>query len=97
MTRHEPKLLHRGLLAVRRNTIRRLLRSTFGIEQLRDGQQRIIDSVLDGKDTLGSTGGLIQPTSPLTPRVSGRSSALASATRLGSEYHCGDERLKRLA
>ena len=59
MTRHEPKLLHRGLLAVRRNTIRRLLRSTFGIEQLRDGQQRVIDSVLDGKDTLAimPTGG----------------------------------------
>jgi ATP-dependent DNA helicase RecQ len=59
MTRHEPKLLHRGLLAVRRNTIRRLLHSTFGIEQLRDGQQRVIDSVLDGKDTLAimPTGG----------------------------------------
>jgi ATP-dependent DNA helicase RecQ len=59
MTRHEPKLLHRGLLAVRRNTIRRLLRSVFGIEQLREGQQRVIDSVLDGKDTLAimPTGG----------------------------------------
>ena len=59
MTRHEPKLLHRGLLAVRRNTIRRLLRSIFGIEQLREGQQRVIDSVLDGKDTLAimPTGG----------------------------------------
>ncbi len=59
MTRLEPKLLHRGLMAVRRNTIRRLLRSTFGIEQLREGQQRIIDSVLDGKDTLAimPTGG----------------------------------------
>ncbi len=59
MTRHEPKLLHRGLLAVRRNTIRRLLRSTFGIEQLREGQQHVIDSVLDGKDTLAimPTGG----------------------------------------
>ncbi|KFI06875.1 ATP-dependent DNA helicase RecQ [Massilia sp. BSC265] len=59
MTRHEPKLLHRGLLAVRRNTIRRLLRSTFGIDQLREGQQRVIDSVLDGKDTLAimPTGG----------------------------------------
>ncbi|MFN3792040.1 RecQ family ATP-dependent DNA helicase [Massilia sp.] len=59
MTRHEPTLLHRGLLAVRRNSIRRLLRSTFGIEQLRDGQQRVIDSVLDGKDTLAimPTGG----------------------------------------
>jgi ATP-dependent DNA helicase RecQ len=44
--------MHRGLLAVRRNTIRRLLRSVFGIDQLRDGQQRVIDSVLDGKDTL---------------------------------------------
>jgi ATP-dependent DNA helicase RecQ len=44
--------MHNGLLAVRRNTIRRLLRSVFGIEHLRDGQQRVIDSVLDGKDTL---------------------------------------------
>jgi ATP-dependent DNA helicase RecQ len=52
MTRHEPKLLHKGLLAVRRNTIRRLLTTVFGIQQLRDGQQRVIDSVLDGKDTL---------------------------------------------
>jgi ATP-dependent DNA helicase RecQ len=52
MTRHEPKLLHKGLLAVRRNTIRRLLDTVFGIQQLRDGQQRVIDSVLDGKDTL---------------------------------------------
>jgi ATP-dependent DNA helicase RecQ len=52
MTRHEPKLLHKGLLAVRRNTIRRLLNTVFGLQQLRDGQQRVIDSVLDGKDTL---------------------------------------------
>jgi ATP-dependent DNA helicase RecQ len=52
MTRHEPKLLHKGVLAVRRNTIRRLLNTVFGIAQLRDGQQRVIDSVLDGKDTL---------------------------------------------
>jgi ATP-dependent DNA helicase RecQ len=52
MTRHDPKLMHRGLLAVRRNTIRRLLHSVFGIDHLRDGQQRVIDSVLDGKDTL---------------------------------------------
>jgi ATP-dependent DNA helicase RecQ len=52
MTRHEPRLLHKGLLAVRRNTIRRLLTTVFGIEQLRDGQQRVIDSVLDGRDTL---------------------------------------------
>jgi ATP-dependent DNA helicase RecQ len=52
MTTHDPKLLHKGLLAVRRNTIRRLLHAVFGIEHLRDGQQRVIDSVLDGKDTL---------------------------------------------
>ena len=52
MTTHDPKLLHRGVLAVRRNTIRRLLHTVFGIEHLRDGQQRVIDSVLDGKDTL---------------------------------------------
>ncbi|MBQ5946660.1 ATP-dependent DNA helicase RecQ [Massilia sp. ST3] len=59
MTRHDPTLLHRGLLAVRRNTIRRLLSSVFGIEHLREGQQRVIDSVLDGKDTLAimPTGG----------------------------------------
>ena len=59
MTRHDPQLLHNGLLAVRRNTIRKLLRSVFGIERLRDGQQRVIDSVLDGKDTLAimPTGG----------------------------------------
>jgi ATP-dependent DNA helicase RecQ len=59
MTLHDTTLLHRGLLAVRRNTIRRLLRSTFGIEQLRDGQQSVIDSVLDGRDTLAimPTGG----------------------------------------
>ena len=52
MTTHDPKLLHNGVLAVRRNTIRRLLHTVFGIEHLRDGQQRVIDSVLDGKDTL---------------------------------------------
>src|SRR4051812_37024090 len=52
MTTHDPKLLHKGVLAVRRNTIRRLLNTVFGIAQLRDGQQRVIDSVLDGKDTL---------------------------------------------
>jgi len=51
--------MHRGLLAVRRNTIRRLLNAVFGIAHLRDGQQRVIDSVLDGKDTLAimPTGG----------------------------------------
>jgi len=52
MTRHEPQLLNRGKHAARRHHIRRLLREVFGIEQLRDGQQRVIDSVLDGKDTL---------------------------------------------
>jgi ATP-dependent DNA helicase RecQ len=52
MTTHDPKLLHKGALAVRRNTIRRLLNNVFGIERLRDGQQRVIDSVLDGRDTL---------------------------------------------
>ncbi|MBD8530308.1 MULTISPECIES: ATP-dependent DNA helicase RecQ [unclassified Massilia] len=59
MTRHDPQLLHNGLLAVRRHSINKLLRSVFGIERLRDGQQRVIDSVLDGKDTLAimPTGG----------------------------------------
>ncbi|MDB5936389.1 MAG: recombinase RecQ, partial [Massilia sp.] len=44
--------MHQGLRAVRRNSIAKLLRSVFGVERLRDGQQRVIDSVLDGKDTL---------------------------------------------
>jgi ATP-dependent DNA helicase RecQ len=44
--------MHQGLRAVRRNAIAKLLRGVFGIERLRDGQQRVIDSVLDGKDTL---------------------------------------------
>jgi len=59
MTRHDPTLMHRGLLAVRRNTIRRLLSAVFGIAQLREGQQKVIDSVLDGRDTLAimPTGG----------------------------------------
>jgi ATP-dependent DNA helicase RecQ len=52
MTTHDPKLLNKGMLAVRRNAIRNLLTTVFGIERLRDGQQRVIDSVLDGKDTL---------------------------------------------
>jgi ATP-dependent DNA helicase RecQ len=52
MTTHDSKLMQKGVLALRRNTIRRLLNNVFGIEQLRDGQQRVIDSVLDGKDTL---------------------------------------------
>jgi ATP-dependent DNA helicase RecQ len=52
MTKHDPHLMHQGLRAVRRNTITKLLRSVFGMERLRDGQQRVIDSVLDGKDTL---------------------------------------------
>lgn len=59
MTKHEPTLMHRGLLAVRRNTIRRLLNGVFGLPALRGGQQLVIDSVLDGKDTLAimPTGG----------------------------------------
>ncbi len=59
MTRHDPTLMHRGLLAVRRNTIQRLLDGVFGLAKLRDGQQHVINSVLDGKDTLAimPTGG----------------------------------------
>ena len=52
MSRHDPQLLHHGARAVRRNRIRKLLHTVFGIEHLRDGQQRVIDSVLDGRDTL---------------------------------------------
>jgi ATP-dependent DNA helicase RecQ len=59
MTRHDPTLMHRGLMAVRRNTIQRLLDGVFGLAKLRDGQQHVINSVLDGKDTLAimPTGG----------------------------------------
>ncbi|HEU4373274.1 MAG TPA: RecQ family ATP-dependent DNA helicase, partial [Telluria sp.] len=44
--------MNRGLRAVRRNAIAKLLRGVFGVERLRDGQQQVIDSVLDRKDTL---------------------------------------------
>ncbi len=52
MTKYDPLLMHNGARAVRRNTIRKLLHTLFGVEHLRDGQQQVIDSVLDGKDTL---------------------------------------------
>jgi ATP-dependent DNA helicase RecQ len=52
MTKHDPFLMNRGLQAVRRNAIAKLLRAVFGVERLRDGQQQVIDSVLDRKDTL---------------------------------------------
>jgi ATP-dependent DNA helicase RecQ len=52
MTKHDPHLMHQGLRAIRRNAISKLLRGVFGVERLRDGQQQVIDSVLDGKDTL---------------------------------------------
>ncbi|MEO7495515.1 MAG: ATP-dependent DNA helicase RecQ [Massilia sp.] len=52
MTKHDPTLMHQGLRAMRRHTINKLLRRVFGIERLRDGQQQVIDSVLDRKDTL---------------------------------------------
>ena len=39
--------------------IKQLLRTVFGVERLRDGQRQVIDSVLDGRDTLAimPTGG----------------------------------------
>jgi ATP-dependent DNA helicase RecQ len=52
MTTHNPTLLNNGARAARRNKISKLLRAVFGIERLRDGQQQVIDSVLDGRDTL---------------------------------------------
>lgn len=52
MTTHDPILLNKGVRAARRNKISKLLRSIFGVERLRDGQQQVIDSVLDGQDTL---------------------------------------------
>jgi ATP-dependent DNA helicase RecQ len=44
--------MNQASLAVRRNTIGKLLRNVFGVKRLRGGQQDVIDSVLDGKDTL---------------------------------------------
>ncbi len=44
--------MNNGVRAVRRNAIGKLLRKVFGIERLRDGQRDVIDSVLDGRDTL---------------------------------------------
>ena len=52
MTTHDTTLMNSGARAVRRNKISRLLHGVFGIERLRDGQRQVIDSVLDGKDTL---------------------------------------------
>ncbi len=52
MTTLDPILMNNGARAARRNKISKLLRGIFGVERLRDGQQQVIDSVLDGKDTL---------------------------------------------
>ena len=52
MTTYNRQLMHNGAKAVRRNAISTLLNNVFGIERLRDGQRRVIDSVLDGLDTL---------------------------------------------
>lgn len=52
MTKFDSTLLRNGELVMRRHTIRKLLRSVFHVERLRGGQQQVIDSVLDGKDTL---------------------------------------------
>jgi ATP-dependent DNA helicase RecQ len=38
--------------AARARLIRNLLHNVFGVDQLRDGQRRVIDSVLEGNDTL---------------------------------------------
>jgi ATP-dependent DNA helicase RecQ len=52
MTTYDPRLMHQGARAVRRHAITTLLRKVFAKDRLRDGQQQVIDSVLDGKDTL---------------------------------------------
>jgi ATP-dependent DNA helicase RecQ len=52
MTTHSSQLLKSAQRAVRRPAIARLLRTVFGIERLRDGQREVINSVLDGRDTL---------------------------------------------
>src|SRR3954466_4755236 len=52
MTTHHKTLLNNGARAARRNKIGKLLHAVFGVAHLRDGQQQVIDSVLDGRDTL---------------------------------------------
>ena len=52
MSTHSPALFNNGARAARRDKISKMLRLVFGVERLRDGQQQVIDSVLDGKDTL---------------------------------------------
>ena len=52
MTTNQSQFLHKGPRTARRSQIGKLLRGVFGVERLRDGQQQVIDSVLDGKDTL---------------------------------------------
>ncbi|PWF47975.1 RecQ family ATP-dependent DNA helicase [Massilia glaciei] len=52
MSRPDPTHVRPGARAARRHAIGKLLRGVFGIERLRDGQQQVIDSVLDGQDTL---------------------------------------------
>jgi ATP-dependent DNA helicase RecQ len=52
MTTYNSTLMHKGALAARRHAVNTLLRKVFGKPKLREGQQQVIDSVLDGKDTL---------------------------------------------
>ncbi|MFL6657984.1 MAG: RecQ family ATP-dependent DNA helicase [Massilia sp.] len=52
MTTHDSQLMNKGARAARSNKIARLLRELFGIDSLRAGQRDVIDSVLDGRDTL---------------------------------------------
>jgi ATP-dependent DNA helicase RecQ len=52
MTKDDPILMSKAARTARRNSIARLLSGVFGIERLRPGQQQVIDSVLDGRDTL---------------------------------------------
>ena len=63
--------MNTAMLAARQNKIARLLHAVFGIERLRDGQQRVIDSVLDGRDTLA-----------IMPTGSGKSLCYQIAARL---------------
>jgi ATP-dependent DNA helicase RecQ len=52
MTTLDRTLMNNGARAARRQKITRLLRGVFGVERLRGAQQQVIDSVLDGRDTL---------------------------------------------
>jgi ATP-dependent DNA helicase RecQ len=78
MTTHDPILMNNAARAARRNKITRLLRGVFGVERLRAGQQQVIDSVLNGRDTLA-----------IMPTGSGKSLCYQIPARMLDGHHRG--------